>query len=457
MRLKTLLSAALISLSTSAIAQSTAWTYDSVAMGAGYANDIFYELNQGATTPNSGSNWDLAFQMSIFGEPMFNACARTNHARKSIQVYSLGLQASVKWSNLAPADTIGKTAASVALFNNDTSWGNGAFYQNRLPTDPFSFGWGEYSPSANHSVNGDLIYLIKMGGDAYKFWIQKYVSTPADSISYTFRIAKLDGTNDNSVKIMRKADGFSDRLFAYYDIATNKVLDREPSRKTWDLLFTRYSPLVYDGSTGAYVPYPSTGVLANLYTEIADVRHLNPDDIGLTTGTPNYYRTKARTTQTDEIGADWKTYVNPGPSGYYQMDDSASFIIKSKLNLNYYQIQFTRFDGGGAGLGKIVFRKRYLGTALSVPATATQALNALTIAPNPASNDATLMLDAKRASAAQMVITDMAGRVLQSASLDLKSGINAFSISTGSWPAGVYAVQIVGTDWKAGSRIAVTH
>lgn len=456
MRLKTLLSAALIGFSASAFAQAGPWTYDSVAMGAGYANDVFYDLNQGATTLHAGTDWDLAFQTTRFGEPMFNACARANHAKKGVEVYPLALSAAANFATLTPADTIGKTSPSMQLINDDTSWGNGAFYQDHLSTDPFSFGWGEYNPSDNHSVNGDRIYIIKMGGNAYKFWLKKYVSTPSDDISYTFRIAKLDGTDDNTVVIYRK-DGFADRLFAYYDIATNTVINREPTRTSWDLLFTQYRQLIAAGP-GPKVPYTLTGVLSNLATEIADIRHLNPDDItaanfkSVMTTAPNMISKR-----TDEVGADWKTYVNPGPNGYYQMDDSASFIIKSKNSLNYWQLQFTRFDGGGAGGGKIVFRKRFIYTSVAVPAVAAQSLNAFAVSPNPASADATLMLDAKKATTAQMIVTDMAGRTVQTASLDLKGGINAYSINTSAWPAGIYAVQVVAQDWKVSSRVVVAH
>jgi hypothetical protein len=458
MRLKTLLSTALVCFSASAFAQS--WTYDSVALGAGYANDVFYGLDLGTTTLHAGNDWDLAFQVpSVAGrDNTFYGAVRANHVKKAVEVYFLNDSASYNFASISAADTVGKTTSTSQLINNDTNWGTSAFYQNHIATDPFSYGWGSYV-MGDHSFRGDLVYLLKVGTEAYKIWIQTYISqvvVPTDTIGYTFRIAKLDGTNDNTVKINLQY-GYSDRLFAYYDIASNTVLNREPIRTSWDMLFTQYKQMVYAGPSG-YIPYNLTGVLANLGTEIADIRHLNPDDIN-STNFKSIMTTKSKiTTLTDEIGADWKTYVNPGPSGYYQLDDSASYVIKSKNTLSYWQLQFVRFDGGSAtGMGKIVFRKRLLGSAVGVPTVAAQSLSAFTVSPNPAGADATLLMDAKKASSAHMVITDMTGRVLQTATLDLKNGINAYSLNTANWPAGVYAVQVAGQDWKLSNRLVVAH
>jgi hypothetical protein len=458
MKLKSLLSVALLSVSSAAFAQSGNWVLDSVSMGAGYANDVFYGIDLGTKSLNAGNNWDLGFQIpAVSGrDETFNAAVRPNHVKKNIEVYPLRDSASYYWSSISAADTVGKTDASKALINNDTSWGTSAFYQNRLVTDPFSFGWGNYS-MIDHSITGEYVYLLKMNGDAYKIWIQKYVSTPTDSVSYTFRIAKFDGTNDNSVKFYVKTGGFSDRLLAYYDIASNTMLNREPMRNTWDLLFTQYRQLINAGP-GIMMPYNLTGVLSNAGTEIADIRHLNPDDVN-SSNFKSVMTTKSKiTTHTDEIGSDWKTYVNPGPSGYYQLDDSASFVVKSKNTRNYWQLQFIRFDGGSpAAAGKILFRKRYLGTAVGVANVAAQNLNAFTVTPNPSSTDATILVDAKKALAARLMVTDMGGRIMQSASVDLKNGVNAFNLSTANWPSGVYAVQVAGQDWKVSSRLVVAH
>jgi len=455
MKLRTLLSATLLAVSSASFAQT--WSSDSVAMGAGYANDVFYELRSGSTKLNAGNDWHLAFQMSAFGEPNFNASIRANHVKKGMEVYVLSNSAtSTTFSNLSASDTIGKTDAALRLYNNDTSWGTGAFFQNRNLADPFSYGWGEYSgPSGDHSVNGTTIFLVKTSGAAFKLWIQKYVSTPADSIRFIFRVAKLDGTADNSVSLYRKSSNavFTDRLFAYYNMDSNFILNREPSRPTWDMVFTQFLQPVM--GPGGMQLYPVTGVLTNQSVEVAEINHVDINDAAHTTA----YKTYGRTTHIDQIGSDWKTYVNPGPSGYYQIADSTSFFVKTKSDNAYYQMVFTRFDGGSpAGQGKIVFSKRYLGTALAVNNVAAASLHAWYVSPNPATDNASVMVDAKVATpSARLLVTDMSGRTVLNMPIAIKQGMNAFGINTSALPAGMYAVQVAGGDWKLSTRLVVAH
>lgn len=460
MKLKALLSATLVAFSTASFAQN--WQVDSVAMGAGYANDVFYDLGTGATHLAQGTDWHLAFQMTSFGEKDFNASIRASHAKKNLMIYSLNRRATSDFAGIGPADTVGKTDPSRRLYNNDSSWGEGAFSQNRNRVDAFNYGWGMYSgPSGDHSLTGDSVYLIQAyvidpvtralaPGNAWKLWIQKYVSTPKDSIRYTFRIAKLNGSDDRTVSINRQTQGgdmFTDRLFAYYNIDSNRILNREPSRQSWNMLFTQYYQLLQAGPS-VYAT-AVTGVLENQGLEVADVRQVDVESA--------VYTAYARNTRIDEIGYDWKTYM---PATFsYKMADSTSFFIKTKAAgvTSYYQLQFLRFDGGTPpATGKIVFRKRMI-ASLGVSGVAAQAVSNWTIAPNPAQNEAQIMMDVKTATNAQLVITDMAGRVVKTTSLSLKQGMNAFSLSTGAWPAGMYAVQIAGGDWKMSTRLAVAH
>src|SRR6187549_2459217 len=116
MKLRSLLSAGLITLSTVSFAQT--WTSDSVAMGVGYANDVFYQLKNGATKLQPGNDWHLAFQMSVYGEPNFNASIRANHVKKGMEVYVLSNSATpAKFANITAADTVGKTDAALQLNN----------------------------------------------------------------------------------------------------------------------------------------------------------------------------------------------------------------------------------------------------------------------------------------------------------------------------------------------------
>lgn len=463
MKLKSILTVSLLALSATSFAQ--VWKSDSIAMGVGYANDVYYELNQGSTKLQAGNDWHLSFQTTQFGEPDFNAMIRANHTRSNfIDVFLLNKNAAANYVNIGAADTVGKTAVSQQLNNADTSWGTGAFYTTRNPADPFSFGWGEYSPTLKHSLNGNNVYLLRTPTKAYKFWPQKYVSTPADSARYIFRVALLDGSQDHVVEVWRTGPNkglantadLSDRLFAYYNLETDSVTNREPSRQTWDIQFTQYRELVNAGP-GGMIPYSLTGVLGNQSMEVADIRQVDINDpVHLNN---NNFKTYTYTKYINEIGSDWKTYVNPGPSGYYKMADSTSYFIKTKTDNAYYQLVFTRFDGGGtAGQGKIVFAKQYLGTTVGVKNVANASVNAWFVSPNPANNKASVMIDTKVADAnARLLVVDMAGRVVTNTSVKLVQGMNGFELNTANWPAGVYAVQLAGSEFKLSTRLVVAH
>jgi hypothetical protein len=448
MALKSILTAALLAAATTG-ASAQEWVSDSVAMGNGYANDAFYDLRSGASKIQNGSDWHLAFQMGVFGEKHYTAGVRANHARKNVEVYLMNKTAATTFAAFSAADTVGKTAAAAQYLNNDTSWGTGAFYQDptRQASDIFNFGWGYYN-STTHYLDGNNLYLLKTKDGAFKFWIKQYVSTPADSIHYTLRIAKLDGSNDREVKIYRKAQPlFTDRLLGYYDITSNTVLDREPSRTNWDILFTQYTASVTQG--GMTIPnYPVTGVLANEGVQIAQVNQKDPDAAK--------YNTYAYTTQANQIGWDnWKK--NDPVTHKYVLPDTVNYFLKTALYKEYYQIRFIRFDGSATG--KVVFQKRLIGKeSLSVKNLAAAELNAFAVVPNPASAEASLMIDAKKATPnARMIVTDMSGRVVASSSLDIRAGLNAFALNSGNWAAGTYAVTVSGADWKMSSRLVVVR
>jgi hypothetical protein len=450
MKLKLFLSAAMLSVAASAFAQGP-WMTDAISMGTGYANDVYYQLRQGTSAFRTGDEWDLAFQTTVFGDPSFNATVRANHARKDVQIYSLHLSASNYFGNLSPADTVGKTSEANRLYNADTSWGTGAFYQNRRTENPFSYGWGNYDMST-HYLSGDSLYLVVVKGIPYQFWLEEYISTPVDSVAYIFHVADFNNSNIHDQKLYRKSASadFSDRLFAYYDIASNTVLSHEPTpRSAWDLLFTKYLTAV-PGPNGMQ-QYAVTGVLMNLSRDVAKVQHMYPDDIN-----SGNFQSFTRSTQIDAIGYDWKTFVNPGPNGYYQLDDSESYIIKSHSgnNTQYWQLQFTEFEGSGTG--NISFRKRLIST-VGVHDVNNSQPAVFSIAPNPASNQAMLLIDGKTSGPAQMLITDMAGRVVRHETISLQNGINAFSLNTANWPAGIYAVQVAAQGWTLGSRLVVAH
>jgi hypothetical protein len=443
MKLKSLLFVTAIAAGLQANAQT--WVADSVEMGAGYANDIFYSLQTGADSAKAANTWDLAFQMTKFGDPMFNASVRANHIKKAVKVYSLHMAVNAtSFAAISASDTVGKTMQHMQLMNVDTSWGEGAFYQNRDQTDLFDYGWGKYQGSPNHNLLGDSVYLVKVGSGAsaavYKLWIQEYVSMVDSLIGYKFRVASWDNSLDNSVYVKRK--DYQNRSMVYYDIATNTFIDREPNKNNWDILFTQYAKIAPGGGPmmGGPNPIAFTGVLSNVRVKIAKVKTSDPDSKVYSNYT--YYN------ETNLIGDDWKAPVGSPPTGYSL--DTVTYFVKSHNAQQYYQIKFTGFTGtiGGAP-AKITFAQKYV---------APTAVTNYAIVPNPAVNDASLMVDVKDAAkGARLLVTDITGRVMMNNPVELVKGLNGFRINTSGYAAGTYIVTLSDGSWKITDKMVVQH
>lgn len=428
------------------------WVADSVDMGAGYSHDVYYDIGSGNDVRKTADDWDIAFQMTKFGEPMFNASVRANHIKRNVEVYSLHMKASTSFGNLTAADTM--VTKSTQLVNQDTSWGRGAFTNNK-DTSIIDYGWGRYNP-VTHFLTGDSLYLVKANGVFYQLWIQEYISFGAPGmVGYKFRVAKWDGTGDITDSIKRVAP-YDDRLFAYYDLATGKFADREPAVADWDLLFRQYQKNGQAGGQNPNALQAYTGVLVNAGVEVAKVTGITPSTIT----TPNYLTyTSTMSVETNGIGDDWKNFNGAA----YDIKPDTSFIIKTKEvsgKHDYYHLMFTRFDGGfPPNTGKAVFETRLLG-AVSVGVNEVAGINQATysIYPNPAQNQVNIMIDAQAPNSnTVLMVTDITGKVLQNSRIGLNKGVNAYSFNVANYPSGTYIVSVVNENFKLTETVAVQH
>lgn len=442
MKLKSILFLAAASMSVQLSAQT--WVADSVEMGAGYANDVFYSVVTGNDATRPANDWHIGFQMTKFTDPMFAASIRANHNKPDVQVYSLHKQASVHFGNLTPADTVVNYGDQ--LLNVDTSWGMGAFTTNS-GGGIFDYGWGTYDMTT-HNLTGDSLYLVKAGGEFYQLWIQKYVSI--GNVGYWFKAAKWDGSNAVTDSIKRVAP-YTDKLFAYYNFATGTFSDREPSRGNWQIMFTQYlKDRVFGQNPAKYQNY--VGVLSNINVLIAKVTGVDPNTIS----SSNYQaHIPAATDYTNTIGDDWKRFA-----GAWMLATDTSYIIMPDTangKQEYYHLRFTRYDG--TATGKIVFDTRLL-AAVNVNITDAPGVSAgnFSVYPNPAQNEINIMMDAKAGHDNTILnVTDITGRTVLNMPVKLVAGINAYSVNMSSYPAGTYIVTLANSDWKASEKISVQH
>ena len=216
-----------------------------VSMGAGYAQNVWYNLETGVETKASATNWNLSisvrgFEAAIFTNP-FDTLYRAVNAIANFATVSF-------------ADTLPKVA-SRQLFNSDTTWSVGSI--NATSKVLFDYGRGSYNQVTNNVV-GDSTYIIKLANGA---WKRLYIEKLAFDTSYFIKYANLDGTNAQAVEVNKK--NYSGKNFVYLNLTTNTILDIEPKSSDWHLTFQRYHSTAINPATGKAEPFVVSGVLSN--------------------------------------------------------------------------------------------------------------------------------------------------------------------------------------------------
>jgi hypothetical protein len=404
----------LASIATNLFAQSTT-TSDSLSMTIGTAVDVYYNLQTGKKDTVSNRNWHLAFAVRNAQPPTRTMQAATvliNEGR-GVSLYETN-KTLADWNNF---DTTGWNTWKPA-YNSDSSWDVGAFNKNRDTAQSFDYGWGMYNMTSR-DVSGSKIYLIAVDNaqnpfgtptNFRKICIQKIVY----DTQWVFTISKLDGTDSNTVTINKK--DFTGKLFAYYNMNANIVIDREPiPANQWNLLFTRYKALVTLGPTT--IMYPVMGVLQNMNTMAYKLT-------GSTAFTANYdtmkFIRKIRT-----IDWDWKV-ITTSP-GEWPIVDTTVYFTKNANQIN--KIKFTRYYAA-SDRQVIVFNKTKY-DALAVNEAIKNKLQ-VSVYPNPATENLFVELDSK-IKTAQINISDLSGKSIINTKLSNQNNIDISGLQLGMY------------------------
>ena len=286
---------------------------ETLSLGAGYSNDIFYRLSDGLVTSVPRSNWDIALSVS----PREAAILTNGAAGVTLKVCPI----SANWTWTTAIDTIGYNKRAT-LYNSDTTWLEGAFNMNA--TGHPNYGWGKYN-DITHNLAGVSLYIIKTrNGSLKKIWIESKLSV--DQI-YNFRYADLNGANEHLVTV--KCAG-KNKNFVYYSIDTNAEIDREPDTNMWDIVFTKWIDKTLN--------YTVTGVLQNIGVGAQKSTDIDPTSKGMSsTGFLSAIST---------VGADWKI-INM-TTYQYSIDGTHVFLLKD-LNKQIFRLKFNTFEGSATG------------------------------------------------------------------------------------------------------------
>jgi hypothetical protein len=407
----------LASFASNLFAQST--TTDSLSMTVGTAVDVFYNLQTGKKDTVSNRNWHLAFAVR-------NAQPPTKTMQAATVLINEGRGVSLFETNKTLADwnTFDTTGWKTwkPVFNSDSSWDVGAFNKSRDTAQSFDYGWGMYNMNSR-DVSGSKIFLIAVDNpqnpfgalsNFRKICIQKIVY----DTQWVFTISKLDGTDSNTVTIKKK--DFAGKLFAYYNMINNTVIDREPvPANQWNLLFTRYKALVTLGPNT--VMYPVMGVLQNTNTFACKLTGPNAFTAGY--DSLNFIP-KIRT-----IDWDWKV-ITTTPGEWPIVDTTVFFTI---VGNQIHKLNFTKYYAA-SDRQVIVFNKTKY-NALTVNEAIKNKLQ-VNVYPNPASDNLFIELDSKTKNA-QITISDLSGKSIINTIL-----LNQNSIDISGLQLGMYMLTI---------------
>lgn len=287
-----------------------------LSMGAGYANDIYYSLQNGLISTAPRDEWDIAF----YTNPMSSSILTNDGNGVELYVWPNGDKDA--WESV---DTTG-IANWNTLYNvyNDTTWQNGAFDYGAY--GQLYYGWGAYDQNT-HYVYGDSIHILLFAdGSAKKLFIEKGKGMTNE---FHFKYSDIDGENEVN-EILLCAD-YTDLNLIHYSIINQKAIDHEPVATEWDMVFTKYMAEIDMG--GMLVPYPVTGVLCNNDIQIAKLVE--------TDTASNDYVTAEFSKIINTVGSDWKSF-NMETFSYDILENQLYFV--KDLNGKTYKIVFTGFD-----------------------------------------------------------------------------------------------------------------
>jgi hypothetical protein len=374
---------------------------DTVLMGPSYANEVYYSMANGTVASFPRNSWDIAFRTRILSSSIL-----TNDGRGVI-LYTYPVADTSGWNSF---DTTGLFQWT-PMFNDVNDWENGAFMRNA--TGGFDFGWGVYNQTT-HFLTGDSLFVIQLrDGSFRKLWIQQKKS---GLNTYYFKYANLDGTGENTITL--DCNPYTAKDFIGFSLQTNEVVDFQPAKTTWDLVFTKYMSIQPNG-----MPYPVTGVLQNDGVKAEKFKHVSPLFIGYN---PNEWDSTRAV-----IGSDWKMF----DGAMYQVVDSLVNFVKTKTG-EVYKIVFTEFAGSSTGL--IAFETSKLaGVGMK---EVNNANATVVVYPNPATENVNVYFTEKSPLTRTIALLDMSGRTLFVR--EVGGGESRVVIPASSLNSGIYLLQV---------------
>jgi len=376
---------------------------DSVTTGASYSNQVFYSMKNGEIASPTHLDWDIAFHTTV------RSAAVLTNDEFGVELYTYPHADTSGWNSI---DTNGLSNWPI-MYDNPTDWEDGAF--NRNSKNFPDYGWGEYN-MITHDVVGDSIYIIKLlDGSFKKFWIVKKISVEN---TYLFRFADLDNSNEQHVEL--NCSNYATKLFVYYSLVDNQVMDLQPTIDTWDVVFTKYMEVV------SGMPYPVVGVLNNVNVAANKFELVDP-------AFTEWYTLPVDTSKSP-VGYEWKEFNQQTHT--YNIVDSLVYFVQT-LEGDIYKLIFTGF--GGSATGKIFFTKELI-SALDIHDQ--ENVDAvLKVYPNPVADYMEISIPETDNHLASIAIYDLSGKIVHKQNISVTSA-GSSRIAVTSLKSGLYLMVV---------------
>lgn len=393
---------------------------DSVMLGVGYANQVWYSLENDEQGSAAKDNWDIAFDVvAITSSIHINSAS-------GVMLWNYPNGDKTAW---ATVDTNGLSTWN-PRYNTDTSWAVGAMGAYADPSNWLDLDWGIYD-MGTHVITGDSIYIIKLvNGDYKKLYIEKLTGG-----TFYFKFANLDGSNEKSEQVNKSQ--FVGKSLGYYSISGEATVNREPDMDKWDLVFTQYTAFIP-------IPYTITGVLQNRGVTVAKAANI-PNKASYTGWQAHSFMSEINT-----IGWDWKTHVG---MGMYSVQYSLVFFVgvNKQAGADIWKLIFTGFENAD---GKFIFTKQKIAAASVNDVeghTATMALY-----PNPANGSNVQVVYNLQANSttAMLQVTDLAGRTVFAQQLDNTAGTHTYVLPN-NISSGLYIVSVTTDAGRVQQKLVV--
>lgn len=390
--------------------------------GPSYIIQGFYSFENDEMVNVLNTDWDIAFSAAGAQDGGIHVNEAVESSGNELELYE------------APTDdfndAISQSNLGVRLYNDESSWSHGAFNASKDPGDPDDYGWGYFS-QAEDAVIGDEVFVLKLRSGAYR----KIQAISLDQGIYTFKYANLDGSGE-VVQTINKAE-FGDVAFFSF-AGGGEVVDFIPPH--WDLLFTRYSAPLEDGSPEP-VNYLVTGVLSGYGVEVAEAKGVDPQAV-----TFEEYQDSLQSSL-DVIGYDWKEFNLQ--LFQWALDDDLAYFLKTTSG-DVWKIIFTSFSG--AGSGDFAFEREFVGNVSSSEEKG-GLISGLGVFPNPLQGPTTLAFSLKQAGAVRLLLSNTLGQKVWAGRLDGNAGFNAFLLPEIPVPAGQYVLSLELENGEVASRL----